>query len=361
MPLIRRAGRRGRRERDVDRRERDVDRLERGVVLVVVVFFALLLASSIATFLNRALIDHMIVRNRDARAEALAIARGGVRLATALLLEDKLAEAQAGLAFDDAGELWSLVGGQPLEVGGGTLRLEIADTGSRLNLNSVIAFDENGSPAPNTEPLLVRLLEKAIEEIPAPPEQKRYDPAELAANLIDYVDADEVRSRGGLEDDAYQQRVPPARAANRPLLWVEELREVEGFDGPLVDALEPYVTVYPYVGGGGINPNTAPPHVLALLFFDDGVELTMAPEDTVREILRVRQEGGYLCGEEAGGEGCTPMRELVTNAIYPEPSYSSDVFVITARARVGDVETRVEAVIDRSEATEPLLLSWRVL
>lgn len=335
-------------------------RREHGVVLVVVIFFALLLASSITTFVHKALIDHMVVRNRDARSEALAIARGGVRLATALLLEDKLGETQAG-AFDASQDLWAQVSGRELPMGAGTLRLDIEDVGARLNLNSVLSFDDTGNPAPQSQPLLLQVLTKAIDEIPLPPEQKRYDPAELAANLIDYIDADELRLLGGPEDDLYQQRDPPMRPANRPLLSVDELRSVEGFDGPLVEALRPYVTVYPYVGGGGINPNTAPPHVLSLLFFDDGVELRMAPEDTVRRILRIRQEGRFLCGEGQSGEECTPIQELVTNAIYPEPSYASDVFVITASGRVGDVLTRVEAVLDRSDGSQPRLLSWRVL
>ena len=78
---------------------------------------------------------------------------------------------------------------------------------------------------------------------------------------------------------------------------------MEGFDARLVDALRPYVTVYPYAGGGGINPNTAPPHVLSLLFFDDEVELRLADEDTVRSILAIRKEGGFVCGEGQSARG----------------------------------------------------------
>ena len=52
-----------------------------------------------------------------------------------------------------------------------------------------------------------------------------------------------------------------------------------------------------------MNLNTAPPHVLALLWFDDGVEQRLADEDTVRQILRVRAEGGLLCGEGASQRG----------------------------------------------------------
>ena len=51
----------------------------------------------------------------------------------------------------------------------------------------------------------------------------------------------------------------------------------------------------------------------------------------------------------------------MTNAIFPEPSFTSNVFVVTARAQVGDVARRVEAVLDRSEGAAPRLLSWRVL
>ncbi len=333
----------------------------RGFVLVVVLFFALLLASSIATFTRKALIDHMIVRNRDARARAEALARGGVRLATALLLEDKYRALQTETPVDNRGELWAQVSGRqiPLE-DGSTLELDIEDAASRLNLNAVIVFDDSGNPDPRSAELITRLLEKAIDEIPVPPAEKRYDPAQLAANLIDYVDEDSVSQSGEPEDDAYQQRDPPTRPSNRPLLSVDELRRVEGFDAPLVEALRPYVTVYPYAQGGGINPNTAPPHVLALLFFDDEVSLRLADEDTIRSLLNVRQDGGWVCGEDQSAEGCTPIRSIVTNAIFPEPSFRSDVFIVTVLARVGDVESQVEAVLDIANGASPQLLSWRI-
>src|SRR5262249_61339553 len=98
---------------------------------------------------------------------------------------------------------------------------------------------------------------------------------------------------GRSEDDVYQKRIPPATPTNQPLLSVDELRRVEGFDERIVDALRPYVTVYPYVDRpGGINPNTAPPHVLSLLFYDDGVQLRLADEKKIRSILAMRQGGG---------------------------------------------------------------------
>lgn len=334
---------------------------ESGVVLVVVLVFALLLTSTVATFLRRATVDRMISHNRDAAARAEALARGGVRLATVLILEDKL-QSESGLALDVPTDLWSMIGNAEIPLDdGSTLRIRIEDAGERLNLNAVFQLDEEGIAHENAAPMLEAILEKVIEEMPIPPAEKLWDVPELAANLIDYADRDDVRQRGGAEDDVYQRRDPPQRTANRPLMSLDELRLVEGFDARLVEALRPYLTVYPYAGQTGVNLNTAPPHVLSLLFFDDGVDLRLAREDTVREILRLREDERLICSEGQADERCTPIRQIVTNAIYPPPTFQSDVFVARVEARVTGVRRTVEAVIDRKVGSEPLLLSWRVL
>jgi len=338
-------------------------RRQSGVVLVVILVFALLLTSSVATFLRRATVDSMIARNRDAASRAEALARGGVRLATVLLLEDALRDQDPDSVGDTLSDLWAQARYVeiPLE-DGASLRLKIEDTGSRLNLNAIFQFDENGAAHDNATHLLTDLLEKVIEEMPVAPGEKLYDVPDLVANLVDYADEDDLRQRGGPEDDVYQDRDPPERPANRPFLSLDELRSVEGFDDRLVQGLRPYLTVYPFAGASGINPNTAPPHVLSLLFFNDGVDLRFAEEDTVREILKVRQEGGFVCGDENVAEGCAPLSEVVgPNAVYPPPAFDSAIFTVTAEARVGDVRRSVEAVMDRGAGARPLLLSWRVL
>ena len=336
-------------------------RRDSGVVMVVVLVFALLLTSTVATFVRRATVDRMISHNRDAAAQAEAIARGGVRLATVLLLEDKL-QSETGPALDTTEDLWAMVSGIEIPIDDiSSLKLHVQDAGELLNLNAVFQFDDDGAAHENASPMLTAILEKVIDEMPIPPGEKFWDVSDLVANLIDYVDADDLRQRGGPEDDVYQQRDPPQRPANQPLMSIDELRTVEGFDDRLVEALRPYLTVYPYGGLTGINPNTAPPHVLSLLFFDDGVDLRLAPEDTVRAILRVRHEGGRICPQGQADEECTPIGEIVTNAVYPPPSFTSDVFVARAEASVAGVRRTVEAVIDRKVGGQPLLLSWRVL
>jgi type II secretory pathway component PulK len=341
-------------------------------VLLVVLFFALLLTSSIATFVRRSTVDSLIARNLDAQAEAGALARGGLELAWGLLAEDRLQEL-AGTAppVDDLLDAWARVSAYPLVTPTGTsLRLRIEDAGSRLNLNALFEMDEVGNwkvreGAPD---FLARVLEKVIDEMPPASRPRDYEPAELAENLIDFVDGDDMTSKGAPEDDVYQRRSPPTRALNRPLLSFDELRVVEGFDAQLVDALRPYLTVYPFAAlgcgnprqGCGVNLNTAPPHVLALLWFDDGVEKRLADESTVRQILRIRSEGGLLCGEGASVEGCTPIREIVPNAIFPPPTFSSQVFEVSAEGIVGDVHRTIEAVMDRTTPGQLVLLSLRI-
>jgi general secretion pathway protein K len=233
--------------------------------------------------------------------------------------------------------------------------VRIEDAGSRLNLNALIKEDDTTQS--EAETFLIYFFEKVIEEMRVTAEEKNYDPAELARNLIDYVDTDGDSPSGDLEDDYYQLQSPPYRAANRPLLSVDELGLVKGFDRALVDAIRPYVTVYPYLGGG-INPNTAPSHVLAALYHGTSGDYRLTNEEEVRRILEMRDGDMVFC-KEAEGDLCITLGADF-GTVYPPPSYTADVFQVSAEARYGDVRRTIEAVIDRSDPAEPLVLSWRV-
>lgn len=345
---------------------------QRGVVLLVVLFFTLLLSASIVSFLRRSTVDAIVARNRDQASEALALAHGGVRLAQAILLDDRLAEGNEGVSpIDTHLDFWASVGNEPFDAGNGTLRLEIADVGAKLNLNALFSVDGEGLRVPKdeAEAFLQLFFEKIVDELPLPPgERALYDVRDLTDSLIDWVDGDEVRRQGGPEDDYYQAQDPPYFAANAPLLSLDELRLIEGFDRHLVDGLRPYVTVYPYAPGGcenagvgcGVNVNTAPPHVLSLLYYDDGVDLRLASEDVVRDVMELREEGTGVCGADQSLSACVPINEIVTNAIFPPPTVSSQIFLVTAEAQVGEVRRRVEAVVDRTRPSSPRLLSSRV-
>jgi len=333
---------------------------ERGIVLMAVLFFVLLVSAAIATFLSRATVDGFAAQNRDGAARAEALARGGVRLAVAALLTDRLREQQQQFEADTLQDVWALLGSVPFEVpDGGQLRIQVEDTGTKLNLNAL--FSEGKPRDEATESFLTELLTKVIDEIPVRPEQKLYDVDALARNLIDWVDADDERLAGGSENDYYQAQRPPYRAANQPLFSVDDLLLIEGFDAQLVNALRPYVDVFPLANGDGVNPNTAPDWVLALLYHGQAGSRRLADEETVRRILDIReQKGNILCADEASNAACTPLRDAVEGEVFPPPTFHSNVFRVTAEARYGEVRRTVEAVVDRSDASSPLYLAWRV-
>ncbi len=340
-------------------------RRESGVALIAVLVFVFLAVSAAVLFLQRTAFNARSIANHDNGARAEALARGGVQLALALVIEDRVREEASDFRADSLRDSWAQARILPLDLADGTsLRLTIEDSGARLNLNALF---KDGAPAdPATEPYLIALMQKAIDELeqtagPADPSQRRaYEPEELAHNLIDYIDADSERVKGGSEDDPYLERRPPARAANRALLSLDELGAVEGFDAELVETLRPYVGVFPWVGDNtGINPNTAPPWVLALLYTGTSGDYRFAIEADVRRILEAREGGSLLCADEADDARCTPLRSVLPEGIYPPPTFEADVFLVTAEAQAGDTQRVVTAVIDRTELAKPKLLAIR--
>jgi type II secretory pathway component PulK len=329
-----------------------------GIVLVMVLFFVLLLASAMASFLRRVAVDAGVATNRDRAQQAESLARGGVRLAEAILLEDLRVKGQQG-GPDSRHDLWARAGDvDMIDDPDVDLHVRIDDAASRINLNG---FLEKGVVSADNVAYLSALLAGVIAIMPGRPEELRYDPDELAANLVDWIDADEVRADGSLEEEIYQKRNPPTRPPNQPLLSVDELRMVEGFDGRLVEALKPFVGVYPLVGGGGVNLNTAPPWVLIQLLRGGEVGgQRPLQEDDVRRIVDARDEGP-LCSGESSSPNCRSLSELLDGeTLRPKPTEHSNVFVVTAIARVVDVERRIETVIDRAAEGGPKRLSWRV-
>ena len=343
-----------------------------GVVLAMVLILGLLLSTAVVSFSRRSVIDGMIARNRDRAAQAEALARGGLQVAIGLILEDALADAAGaqngqsgtGATLDD---VWARIADTQLVTpDGDTLRITIRDTGARLNLNALVDYAEDESEfadQTDAEEFLVAFLEKLIADMDIPPGEKFYDPRELGRNLIDYIDPDHIRFGGrGDEDGYYQQQTPPYRAANRPLLSLDELSLIEGFDAQLVRALKQYVTVYPPVGAQGINLNTAPPHVLTAIYHGTSGNRRLISEDDVERILKLREEGKIICDQtEVDPDRCVPMGEVLDGSIYPPTALpsSSSVFEITAEAKVDDLYRTLEAWIDRSQADKPRVLTWR--
>ena len=344
----------------------------RGIVLPMVLIVGLLLSVSIFSFLRRSLVDSMITRNHDRAAAAETLARGGVSVATAVVfhhaygkLVGRMDDRHPGATLED---LFARVGDSPLQTGwGGVLIVSIEDAGSRLNLNALVPMgrtEEESKPSEEAEEFLVEFFEKVIDEAHGEIATGTYEPREMARNLLDYLDPDDVGISGKPEREYYLNQIPPYAPSDGPLLSVEEIGLIEGFDARIAARIEPYVTVYPLLGEVGINANTAPAHVLAILQHGSSGDMRFANEDIVRSILRKRQEGQILCTQtESDSERCISFSEvgLGTGSIFPaiDLPQEAEVFRVISEAVVQDVVRRVEAVIDISDRQNPQLLSWR--
>ncbi len=90
--------------------------------------------------------------------------------------------------------------------------------------------------------------------------------ADIADQLLDWLDEDTNARFSGAEDDAYSRRRPPMRAANAPLGDVSELRLLPTVDAKAYAALAPLVCALP--AQAAINVNAAPPLLLMALAND---------------------------------------------------------------------------------------------
>jgi general secretion pathway protein K len=176
--------------------------------------------------------------------QADALVRSGVTTA-AVLLEERAAVREPDLL------------GAPLlphevrfALGGGTVVVTIEDAGRRIDL---------GSPA------LAGAFARLLAALDLPPA--------LADTLGDWIDPDDRPRPQGAERDWYLGRRPPLLPANAPLSAVSHLGLVRGFDPAAQAVLAPYVAV---AGERTLNPNTAPPTVLAAWLGDEGAESVLA-------------------------------------------------------------------------------------
>ncbi|MBL8512053.1 MAG: type II secretion system minor pseudopilin GspK [Betaproteobacteria bacterium] len=126
----------------------------------------------------------------------------------------------------------------------------MADEQAKFNLNNLVNDGKRSNPD-------IALFMRLLVELKLNPD--------LASAVLDWIDADsDTTYPGGAEDLDYLSQSAPQRAANRPLIQVEELYRIKGFDTATVKRLRPFVTALPV--RTRININTASQEVLTALF-----------------------------------------------------------------------------------------------
>jgi hypothetical protein len=149
---------------------------------------------------------------------------------------------------------------------------------------------------------------------------------------------------------------------------LDELSTIPEMDDPLLEALKAYFGTQPMfdIERSGVNPNTAPPHVLGMIYHGTAQEKRLLDNDGVFPILEARQTGTVFCEPGAGYDGCSDLEELMEFAgesFFPPLQYQSDIFTIRSVAklakRFGEARACVTTVITRADPEEPETLLYR--
>jgi len=385
-------------------RSRRVD----GIVLAIVLVMIFALITAVYTFQRSAILDATISRNRLDVAEADGLAKGGLRIAEALvaIVHARHLTAATGDGGSDAppsvslsggpgggaagaDALWQGIGNFPIQLDRDRrLHIEIEDEGAKLNLNALVEAtvssadgelppldleeepdDEDGTTAEeDAVEYLTAVLDYVVDGMQASERDQNYDTSRIAENLLDFIDGDSTAINGRAEDEYYKRQDPPYSAWNRPLVSIDQIGLVEDVDPALFAELRHYLTVHPIGSTGGINLNRAEPWVLKLVYNGNSGKRRLIDEKLAEDLYRLRDKDKLVCSDSGADPRCVSLSEVGNGefgngSIYPEvrlPAQPS-VFRVVATAQVGDITRRFEAIYDTRPIPGPQLLSWRRL
>jgi general secretion pathway protein K len=301
-------------------------RRERGVAAITAILIVAVAASTASIMLGQqsAMIDQtMLVASR---AQADIYSQAGLEWARGVLLQDAKTSINDTLA-----EGWARpIAGMPVERA--VVSGDIADEQGKFNLNNVV--EARGQRSEPDIKLLRRLL--ALVELSP----------ELADAVVDWVDADDtLSSASGAESAYYLGLARPYRAANAPMVQVDELYRVRGFDARAVAKLRPYVTAIRE--RTTINPNTAPDLVVAAAFGVAREQALALLGDRVKEPFG--DKSSFVAA--AGRANLIPVNDF---------DVKSNWFSVRIQVAQDDVVVASEALVKREPAPRgTTTLVWR--
>jgi general secretion pathway protein K len=302
-----------------------VKRRERGVAVLTAILVVAVSASAAALMLAQqsAMVDQaMLVASR---AQADLYARTGLDWARGVLQQD----ARSGDKADYLGEGWA----QPiaaLPVERAIVSGFIIDEQGKLNLNNLVRDNARSQPD-------ILAFQRLLASLGLSPD--------LAEAVVDWIDADsDLAGPNGAEDQYYLALRRPYRAANAPMMQVEELYRVRGFDAAAVAKLRPFVSALPAVTA--VNVNTAPAQVLAALLPDLGDRIGAQAKVRDARPLRTRDDIKRWAGR------------TLTAAEEERLDVASSYFYVRVQVAQDDVELSTDALVARTANGRPTLL-WR--
>ena len=272
---------------------------QRGTAVIIALLVLALAAAGAAAMLERQDLDARALQSQRDYEQARWMLRGGMHWARSILAED----ARAGTT-DHQRELWAS-GLPPTDVQLGSLAGAIRDEQGLFNLNNL-------SSGGKRDPLQIAALGRLLGAIG------------LSPALADAVAA----------------RIDP----KRPLADVGELAGVGGLGPDALARLRGFVTALPRPTA--VNVNTAPAEVLAAVV--EGLPLSEAQALARRlAVDPVRSTDDFV-------SRLRPNLRLGAAGV----AASSQFFVVEGRAKVGDADLRMEALLQRMGTGLPAIV-WQ--
>ena len=257
--------------------------------------------------------------------QAQAMVGAGVDWARAVLSDDRRTS-----SVDHLGEPWALRL-PPIPIDNGELTGHIEDEQGRFNLNNVVSSGKVNIKQLEHFQRLLSILGL---------------PANLADALADWVDADSApQPQDGAEDGYYLALDPPYLAANRPLVDVDELALVRGFDASVRARLRPFVTALPRFTP--VNVNTAPPEVIAAIVKDMDIDVARG--------FAAERDRAYF---RSPAEFYNRLPTGASSVSMDDVALKSDYFIARLRVKIGDAQARGTALLARPDFGWPAIV-WR--
>jgi general secretion pathway protein K len=294
---------------------------QQGVALIT----AMLIVAIIATLATSLALGQQVwlrqTQNLVDLAQAEQLRQGAYEYAAAVLVRDE--KSSLTNKSDNLQEAWAQ-SIPPLPVEGGVVLISIRDAQARFNLNNLVQQGKKTSNA--TDIAIFRNLL-----------QQNDLPTDLADALIDWMDTDPPGPEPkGAEDLDYLNLDPPYRVANQPLQSIDELRLIKGYkelSGEDFNKLAGLVVVLPEAAP--INVNTADAAVLAALLDNNASQAKL--------VVQARENDPVT--DKKIVQSLFPANAQPNAASY---DVKSKYFIVTVETRIGRIQRRTEALIERS-------------
>jgi type II secretory pathway component PulK len=343
---------------------------EEGIVLLLVLVLIVVAVSTAYAMSKTSLVEVLSSRQHSQHTRAELLARSGIALAKRALQDDLVEGDPITKTVESGRDAWAVLSREEIELpGGALLRLGIRDAGNKLDLNALIDADGKriGEQSKNFLKAVLAHIRDTVPEFKGSSHLNDQEIDDLSDAILDWLDKD-TETRLGTPEQEFYVEMKKAKSAplNRPVFSLDELAGIPGLDPLLLEALKAYFTPYPMfpgTSGGGVNLNTAPPHVLGLIYHGVGEQFELVDQRDVFEILKARNEGKVFCAG-AAQEPCTDFAATVGIAagetIFPPLTFTSRVFAIDSVASVGETRACVHAVVDRGTGSEMKTLYYEL-